>query len=76
MDTYALPLDRRACVLWCIFSWETRSIGDRERAEQIRKAIENARCDDLVSEEQAIELKYKGHKKVLDAIAKAKLLDM
>jgi hypothetical protein len=40
------------------------------------KAIENARCDDLVSEEQAIELKYKGHKKVLDAIAKAKLLDM
>jgi hypothetical protein len=49
---------------------------DKERAEQIRGAVEKARCDSLNIEEQALERAYKGNKKVLEAIGKAKRLLM
>jgi hypothetical protein len=54
--------------------WGGEEPYDKERAEQIRKAVEKARCDSLDSEEQALKRKYKGNKKVLDAIGKAKEL--
>jgi hypothetical protein len=54
--------------------WRGEEPYDKERAAQIRKAVEKARCDSLDSEEQALERKYKGNKKVLDAIGKAKEL--
>ena len=54
--------------------WGDEEPYDKERAKQIRKAVEKARCDSLDSEEQALEWKYKGNKKVLDAIGKAKEL--
>ena len=56
--------------------WAGEDPYDKERAEQIRKAIENARCDSLASEKKVLELKYKENKKVLDAIGKAKVLNM
>jgi hypothetical protein len=56
--------------------WAGEEPYDNERAEQIGKAIKNARCDGLVSEEQALELKYKRDKNVLDAIRKAKELNI
>ena len=65
----------RALVVECNH-WAGEEPYNKERAEQIRKAVENARCDRLASEEQVLEFKYKGHKKVLDAIAKAKVLNM
>jgi hypothetical protein len=37
-------------------------------------AVEKARCDSLDSEQQALERKYKGNKKILDAVGKAKEL--
>jgi hypothetical protein len=56
--------------------WGGEEPYDKERAEQIRKAVEKARCDTLDSDEQALEQTYKGTKKVLEAIAKAKRLVM
>jgi hypothetical protein len=56
--------------------WAGEEPYDRERAEQIRKAIKNARCDGLVSEEQALKLKYKKDRNVLDAIKKTKDLNI
>jgi hypothetical protein len=52
--------------------WAGEEPYDKERAEQIRNAIKNARCDGLVSKEQVLKLKYKKDKNVLDAIRKAK----
>jgi hypothetical protein len=52
--------------------WAGEDPYDKERAEQIRKAIKNARCDGLAAEEQALKLKYKKDKNILDAIGKAK----
>jgi hypothetical protein len=54
--------------------WGGEEPYDKERTEHIRKAVEKARCDSLDSEEQALKRKYKGNKKVLDAIGKAKEL--
>jgi hypothetical protein len=54
--------------------WGGEEPYDNERAEQIRTAVEKARCGSLDSEEQALERKYKGNRKVLDAIGKAKEL--
>jgi hypothetical protein len=54
--------------------WGGEEPYDKERAEQVRKAVDKARCDSLDSEEQALKRKYKGNKKVLDAIGKAKEL--
>ena len=56
--------------------WAGEEPYDRERAEQITKAIKNARCDGLVSEEQALKLKYKKDRNILDAIKKAKDLNI
>jgi hypothetical protein len=56
--------------------WAGEEPYDRERAEQIRKAVENARCDSLVSEEKVLQIKYKKIKKVLDAIRKANVSNM
>ena len=56
--------------------WAGEEPYDKERAKQIRKAIENARCNSLALEEKAFDLKYKENKKVLDAIGKAKELNM
>jgi hypothetical protein len=54
--------------------WSDEEPYDKERAEWIKKAVERARCGSLGSDEQALERKYKGNKKVLEAIAKAKEL--
>jgi hypothetical protein len=48
--------------------WGGEEPYDKEPAEQIRKAIEDARCGSLAPEEQSLELKYKENKKVIDAI--------
>jgi hypothetical protein len=56
--------------------WGGEEPYDRERADQIRKAVENARCDGLDSDERALAQKYKGSKKVFEAIEKAKRLSM
>jgi hypothetical protein len=56
--------------------WGGEEPYDKERAEQIRKAVENARCDSLESNEQALAQKYKGNNKVFEAIEKAKALRM
>ena len=54
--------------------WSGEEPYDNERAEQIRKAVEKARCDSLDSDEQALERTYKGNKKVFEAIERAKKL--
>jgi hypothetical protein len=56
--------------------WGGEEPYDKERAEQIRKAVEKARCGSLDSDEQALERTYKGNKKVFEAIGKAKELVM
>ena len=56
--------------------WAGEEPYDKERAEQIRKAIKNARCDSLAYEEQVLKLKYKQNYNALDAIRKAKELFM
>ena len=56
--------------------WSDEDPYDKERAEQIRKAVTKARCGGLDSDEQAIERKYKGNNKVLDAIGRAKRLEL
>jgi hypothetical protein len=49
--------------------WGGEEPYDKERAEQIRQAVEKARCDSLDSEEQALERKYKGNKKIWEGPA-------
>ena len=56
--------------------WSGEEPFDKARAEWIRKAVTKARCGSLDSDEQAIERKYKGNNKVLDAIARAKKLEL
>ena len=51
--------------------WSGEEPYDKERADQIRKAVEKAKCGDLDSDKEAIEQKYKGNNRVLDAINKA-----
>jgi len=56
--------------------WSGEEPFDKARAEQIRKAVAKARCGSLDSDEQAIERKYRGNKKVLNAIGSAKKLEL
>ena len=56
--------------------WGGEEPYDKERAEQIRKAVTRARCGTLDSDEQAMGRKYKGNKKVLDAIERARKLEL
>jgi len=51
--------------------WSDEEPYDKERAEQIRNAVQKARCGSLESEKQTIGRKYKKHAKVLEAIRKA-----
>lgn len=48
--------------------WSGEEPYDKERADQIRKAVEEAKCGDLDSDKEAVEQKYKANNKVLDAI--------
>ena len=48
--------------------WAGEESYDKERAQQIRKAIKNARCGSLAYEEQVLKLKYKQNYTTLDAI--------
>ena len=59
----------RACVL-------AREPYDKERAAQIRTAVDRARCDRLNSDELVLKNKYRGKAKVFEAIEKAKQLAM
>ena len=52
--------------------WGGEEPNDKERAAQIRTAVERAQCDRLNSDEQALKHKYRGKKKVFEAIEKAK----
>ncbi len=70
-DVVALVERIAECNHW---SGEEGDPYDRERAEQIRQAVEKARCDSLDSDEQALERKYKANKTILDAMEKAKQL--
>jgi len=54
--------------------WSDEEPYDKKRAEQIKRAVEKARCGSLESDAQALERKYKGNKKVLEAIERAKEL--
>lgn len=56
--------------------WSNEEPYDKERAEQIREGVTKARCGSLDSDERAIERKYKGKKKVLDGIGRAKKLEL
>ena len=56
--------------------WGGEEPYDKERTEWIKKAVERARCGSLNSEEQTMERKYIGNKKVLEAIKKATKLMM
>ena len=56
--------------------WGGEEPYDKERAEQIRKAVKKAGCGSLDSQEQSIEQKYKRNKKVLEAIKEAMELMM
>lgn len=56
--------------------WSGEEPYDKERAEQIRKGVKKAGCGSLDSQEQSIEQKYKGNKKVLEAIKEAMELMM
>jgi len=56
--------------------WSGEEPYNRDRAAEIREAVERARCGSLDSEEQAIERKYEGNNKVLEAIKKATELMM
>jgi hypothetical protein len=56
--------------------WSDEDPYDKERAEQIRKAVTRARCGTLDADERTMGRKYKGNKKVLDAIEKAKKLEL
>jgi hypothetical protein len=51
--------------------WSDEEPYDKERADQIRKAVEKAKCGDLDSDKEALEEKYKSNNKVLEAIKKA-----
>ncbi len=56
--------------------WSDEEPYDKERAEWIKKAIERVRCGNLDSDERVMEQKYKGNKKILEAIKKATKLNM
>ena len=56
--------------------WGGEEPYDNERAEQIRNAVEKARCDSLDSDERGLQQTYKGNSKVFEATGKAKELVM
>jgi hypothetical protein len=56
--------------------WDGEEPYDKERAEQIRRAVEKARCYSLNIEEQALERAYKGNKKVLRVMGRLRGLSI
>jgi hypothetical protein len=53
--------------------WGGEEPYDKDRAAQIKTAVERAKCDHLNSDEQALKNEYRGKRKVLEALERAKL---
>lgn len=56
--------------------WGGEQPFDKVRADEIRKAVEEAGCSRINSDEQTLNQKYKPNKKVPEAIRRAKLLTL
>ena len=52
--------------------WSGEEPYDKARAEDIKQALEKAGCNFLPKDEEALREKYKGQKKILGALKKAK----